>query len=41
MLSRTLFVGIDVTYPAPGDDEFPSIAALVSNLDTDATKLHI
>ena len=36
---RTLFIGIDVTHPtATGDMEFPSIAAVVSNINMDATK---
>lgn len=34
----TLFIGIDVTHPAPGDTGSPSISALVGNIDPDATR---
>ncbi|KAI1702280.1 piwi domain-containing protein [Ditylenchus destructor] len=34
----TLFIGIDVTHPAPGDTEFPSISAVVGNIDVRATQ---
>lgn len=36
--NSTLFIGIDVTHPAPGDTESPSISALVGNIDLDATR---
>jgi eukaryotic translation initiation factor 2C len=36
--SPTLFIGIDVTHPAPGDTISPSISALVGNVDIDATR---
>ncbi|KAF7636045.1 hypothetical protein Mgra_00004494 [Meloidogyne graminicola] len=35
--SPTLFIGIDVTHPAPGDTLSPSISALVGNIDLNAT----
>ncbi|KAI1704908.1 piwi domain-containing protein [Ditylenchus destructor] len=34
----TLFIGIDVTHPPPGDTEFPSISAVVGNIDVKATQ---
>ena len=36
--SPTLFIGIDVTHPAPGDTLSPSISALVGNIDLNATR---
>lgn len=34
----TLFFGVDVTHPAPGDSEFLSVAAAVGNLDIDGAE---
>ena len=36
-----MFIGIDVTHPAPGDSHSPSISALVGNIDVDATRLDL
>jgi hypothetical protein len=36
--NSTLFIGIDVTHPSPGEEDIPSIAAVVGNIDLDGAK---
>jgi eukaryotic translation initiation factor 2C len=34
----TLFLGVDVTHPGPGDDKSPSIGSIVGNVNAECTK---